>query len=86
MSISRPKFCVVVKRLDGYDSSVPFPPIGSSGEAVSEFDNEGDCDVIIYDHPCPVGEESWVAHKSMIRFLDHNTDIDFVWTPEEVTA
>ena len=54
-----------------YDSNdVPFPPIGVIGEIVSDLDKYGEYDIIFENYPCPVGDDSWVTHKSMIVFIN----------------
>jgi hypothetical protein len=53
---------VVLVGSDGF-----MPPIGSVGIIVSEFDQDGDCDVFFADCPCPVPpSSSWVAHRSWL--------------------
>lgn len=49
-----------------------FPPVGTCGVVLSEFDLDGECDVDFDDYPCintPL-DPSWITHKNMIVFLD----------------
>lgn len=51
---------------DGY-----MPPFCSYGQIVSDFDEDGDCDVLFFAHPCPVPPDiSWVAHRSWLMPID----------------
>lgn len=49
------------------------PPLGSIGEIISNFDDDGECDVLFPNSPCPVllPDASWVMHRTMlIEILD----------------
>lgn len=72
MSIVGKRVIVVWSNSD-YDSSIPFPSVGSMGTIVSEIDHDGDFDVEFDDQPCPVGPEtSWCTHRSMVVLWGEN--------------
>lgn len=69
------KRVVVIWSNSDYDSSVPFPSVGSVGTITSEMDRDGDFDVEFDDQPCPVGPDtSWCTNRLMVIFREETHD------------
>ena len=68
-----------------YDSTIPFPSVGSVGTIVSGIDHDGDFDVEFDNQPCPVGPDtSWCTNKLMVVFWEETHNYQRNVTNEKV--
>lgn len=68
------KIIVIHSRTDYGTGTQDFPPVGTVGTIISNFDKYQECDVEFDGYPClstPM-DPSWITHKSMIVFLDED--------------
>ena len=68
------KAILVTHRVE-YRGDTPFPPIGSMGYVLAGPDQDGDYDILFTGFPCLAGEPSWVAHRTMLVFIDDSQNM-----------